>query len=118
VSGWAVVRVGGADHGAGAARSRLALYFTVLWEGQSWALYGRFVEIKRPGKVEYTWMSEGTKGVESTVRVTFEGRGEETEVTLRHLTLPDDELGRQTEWGWAHILASVAEVLAKQSASA
>jgi uncharacterized protein YndB with AHSA1/START domain len=93
-------------------------YFTVLWEGQSWALYGRFVEIQRPGKVQYTWMSEGTKGVESTVRVTFEGRGEETEVTLRHLNLPDDELGRQTEWGWAHILASVAEVLAKQSASA
>jgi hypothetical protein len=63
-------------------------------------------------------MSEGTQGVESTVRVTFEGRGEETEVTLQHLNLPDDELGRQTEWGWAHILASVAEVLAKQSASA
>jgi hypothetical protein len=52
-----------------------------------------------------------------TVTVTFEGRGEETEVTLRHLNLPDDELGRQTEWGWAHILASVAEVLAQQSAS-
>jgi hypothetical protein len=55
---------------------------------------------------------------QSTVTVTFEGRGEETEVTLRHLNLPDDELGRQTEWGWAHILASVAEVLAKQSPSA
>lgn len=44
-------------------------------------------------------MSEGTKGVESTVRVTFEGHGEETEVTLGHLNLLDGELGRQTEWG-------------------
>ena len=93
-------------------------YFTILWEGQSWALCGRFVEIQRPGKVEYTWVGEGTKGVESTVRVTFEGRGKETEVTLRHLNLPDDELGRQTEFGWAHILESVAEDLAKKSTSA
>lgn len=93
-------------------------YFTVLWEGHSWAHFGRFVEIQRPGKVEYTWMSEGTKGVESTVTVTFDGHGKETEVTLHHLNLPDDELGRQTEWGWAHILASVAETLAKKSASA
>lgn len=93
-------------------------YFTVLWDGHTWAHFGRFVEIERPGKVEYTWMSEGTKGVETTVTVTFEGRGKETEVTLRHLNVPDDEMGRQTEWGWAHILDSVAEALAKKSASA
>jgi uncharacterized protein YndB with AHSA1/START domain len=93
-------------------------YFTILWEGRSWALYGRFVEIQRPGKVEYTWVGEGTKGVESTVTVTFEARGKETEVTLRHANLPDDEVGRQTEFGWAHILESVAEALAKKSASA
>ena len=93
-------------------------YFTILWEERSWALYGRFVEIRRPGKVEYTWVGEGTRGVESTVTVTFEARGKETEVTLRHANLPDDELGRQTEFGWAHILESVAEALAKKSVSA
>jgi uncharacterized protein YndB with AHSA1/START domain len=76
------------------------------------------VEIQRPGKVEYTWVGEGTKGVESTVTVTFEARGKETEVILRHASLPDDEAGRQTEFGWAHILESVAEALAKKSASA
>jgi hypothetical protein len=63
-------------------------------------------------------MSEGTKGVESTVSVTFEGSGKQTEVTVRHLNVPDDELGRQTEFGWAHILDSVAEDLAGKSASA
>lgn len=93
-------------------------YFTVLWDGHTWAHFGRFVEIQRPAKVEYTWMGEGTKGVESTVAVTFEGRGKETEVTLRHSNLPDDELGRATEYGWAHILDSVAEALAQKSASA
>jgi len=93
-------------------------YFTVVFDGHTWAHFGRFVEIQRPGKVEYTWMGEGTKGVESTVSVTFESRGKETEVTLRHSNLPDDELGRATEWGWAHILDSIAETLAKKAASA
>ncbi|HEY2545739.1 MAG TPA: SRPBCC domain-containing protein [Candidatus Acidoferrum sp.] len=93
-------------------------YFTILWEGHCWALYGRFVEVQRPGKVEYTWVGEGTKGVESTVTVTFEARGKETEVILRHANLPDDELGRATEFGWAHILESVAGALANKSASA
>ncbi|HEY2460395.1 MAG TPA: SRPBCC domain-containing protein [Candidatus Acidoferrum sp.] len=92
-------------------------YFTISWEGRTFALYGRFVEIQRPGKVAYTWVGEGTKGVESTVTVTFEARGKETEVILRHANLPDDEMGRQTEYGWAHILESVAEGLAKKSAS-
>ena len=93
-------------------------YFSVVWDGHTWAHFGRFIEIQRPGKVEYTWMSEGTKGIESTVTVMFEGRGKETEVTLRHVNVPDDELGRATEFGWAHILDSVAEELAKKSASA
>ena len=26
-------------------------YFTVLWDGHTWATYGRFVEIQRPAKV-------------------------------------------------------------------
>ncbi len=90
-------------------------YFTVVFDGHTWAHFGRFVEIQRPEKVEYTWMGEGTKGIESTVMVTFEARGKETEVTVRHRNLPDDELGRATEWGWAHILDSIAEALAKKS---
>jgi uncharacterized protein YndB with AHSA1/START domain len=93
-------------------------YFTVLWDRHTYAHFGRFIEVQRPGKVEYTWMGEGTKGIESTVTVTFEGRGKETDVTLRHVNLPDDDLGRATEYGWAHILDTIAEVLAKKSASA
>lgn len=93
-------------------------YFTILWDGHTWVTFGRFVEIQRPAKVEYTWMGEATHGVESTVSVTFEAQGKETEVTLRHTNLPDDELGRGTEYGWAHILESVAEVLDKKLASA
>ena len=47
------------------------------------AHYGRFLQIDRPRRVEYTWMSEATKGAESIVRVTMEPQGDQTEVTLR-----------------------------------
>jgi hypothetical protein len=59
--------------------------------------------------VEYTWVSEGTQGVESVVAVTFEPRGDQTEVTLRHSGVPDDEMGRRHQEGWAWVLSKLAE---------
>ena len=84
-------------------------YFNVKHEGRTWPHYGRFLQINRPRLVEYTWMSEATKGAESVVAVTFESRGDETEVTLRHSGVPDDELGHQHKEGWTWILAALAE---------
>jgi uncharacterized protein YndB with AHSA1/START domain len=84
-------------------------YLAVKHEGRTWPHYGRFLQINRPSLAEYTWMSEGTKGAESVVSVTMEARGEETEVTLRHSGVPDDEMGRQHEDGWAWVLSALAE---------
>ena len=84
-------------------------YFGVLYQGRNWAHYGRFLRVERPRQVEYTWMSEATKGLESVVAVTFAAQGNQTEVTIRHSGVPDDELGRQHEPGWSSILAALAE---------
>lgn len=84
-------------------------YLAVKHEGRTWPHYGRFVEIARPLKVEYTWVSEGTGGVESIVAVTFDSQGDQTEVTLRHSGVPDDEMGRRHEQGWTWVLSMVAE---------
>lgn len=89
-------------------------FFAVEHEGRTWPHYGRFVRIERPrpggsGVVEYTWMSEATQGVESVVTVTFEPLGEETEVTLRHSNVPDDEMGRRHADGWTWMLNMLAE---------
>ncbi|HEY3456580.1 MAG TPA: SRPBCC family protein [Bryobacteraceae bacterium] len=73
------------------------------------AHYGRFVQIERPRHVEYTWVSEATKGLESIVAVTFETRGDQTEVTLRHSGVPDDDMGRQHKEGWTWVLSMLAE---------
>ncbi|MGB7025956.1 MAG: SRPBCC domain-containing protein [Candidatus Acidiferrum sp.] len=66
----------------------------------------------RPRVVEYTWMSEGTKGAESIVTVTMEAKGEDTEVTLRHSGVPDDDMGRKHKDGWAWVLSALAESFA------
>jgi uncharacterized protein YndB with AHSA1/START domain len=84
-------------------------YLAVSHEGRTWPHYGRFLGIDRPRRVEYTWVSEATKGVESIVAVSFESHGEQTEVTLRHTGVPDDDMGRQHKEGWTWLLSSVAE---------
>jgi uncharacterized protein YndB with AHSA1/START domain len=37
-------------------------YLAVKHEGRTWPHFGRFITIERPRRVEYTWMSEATKG--------------------------------------------------------
>jgi uncharacterized protein YndB with AHSA1/START domain len=84
-------------------------YLAVKHEGRTWPHYGRFILIERSNKVEYTWVSEATQGVESIVSVTFEPRGGETEITLRHSGVPDDEMGRRHREGWTWILSALAD---------
>jgi len=57
-------------------------------------------------------MSEGTKGAESVVTVTLQQSGDQTDVTLRHAGVPDDELGHQHKEGWTWILNALADALA------
>jgi uncharacterized protein YndB with AHSA1/START domain len=84
-------------------------YLAVNHEGRTWPHYGRFLRVDRPHAVEYTWVSEGTKGLESIVLVTLERQGDQTEVTLRHSNVPDDAMGRQHKDGWTWVLSLLAE---------
>ena len=87
-------------------------YLAIKHEGRIWPHYGRFTKMERPHLVEFTWMSEGTKGAESVVTVTLQQRGDQTDVTLRHAGVPDDELGHQHKEGWTWILNALADALA------
>jgi uncharacterized protein YndB with AHSA1/START domain len=84
-------------------------YHAVKHEGRTWPHYGRFLQIVRPHRLEYTWVSEATKGVESIVLFTLEPKGNQTEVTLRHSGVPDDEMGRRHQEGWTWVLSMLAE---------
>jgi len=87
-------------------------YFAFKHEGRIWHHYGRFLQIDRPRRVEYTWMSEATKGVESIVNSTLNPKGDLTQVTLRHSGVPDDEMGLRHKEGWTWILSALADVFA------
>jgi uncharacterized protein YndB with AHSA1/START domain len=70
------------------------------WSIKGTPHYGRFTEIERPGRIQHTWMSPSTSGLESTVTVTFQNHGEGTLMTLLHSDLPDTDGGRGHENGW------------------
>jgi uncharacterized protein YndB with AHSA1/START domain len=93
-------------------------YHAMKWEGKNWAHYGRFVHLERGRRIEHTWVSEATKGLESVVSMTFEARGNSTQVTLHHSGVPDDELGRQHKDGWTWILSATAEQFERNAQAA
>jgi uncharacterized protein YndB with AHSA1/START domain len=90
-------------------------YHCVSHEGRDWAHYGRFVALERGRRIEHTWVSEGTRGLESVVTLTFAPDGDKTRVTLRHSGVPDDDFGRQHGEGWAYILGGIEERFAKRA---
>jgi len=89
-------------------------YLALKHEGRIWPHYGRFLQIDRSHRIEHTWMSEGTQGAESIVTITLEPRGDQTNVTLHHAGVPDDEMGRRHQEGWSFILSALADALASQ----
>jgi uncharacterized protein YndB with AHSA1/START domain len=84
-------------------------YHCIAHEGREWAHYGRFVALERPRRIEHTWVSEATRGLESVVTLTFEPEGDKTRVTLRHHGVPDDEFGRQHGEGWDFVLGAIEQ---------
>ncbi len=90
-------------------------YHCVRHEGRAWAHYGRFIRIEKPRVIEHTWMSEATRGIESTVTVTLEPKDKGTLFALRHFDLPDDDMGRRHEEGWKYVLGAIADRFASRS---
>jgi uncharacterized protein YndB with AHSA1/START domain len=91
-------------------------YHVVKHEGRAWAHYGRFIKLDRGRAIEFTWVSEATRGLESIVSVTLVSRDGGTDVTLRHTNVPDDDAGRQHEAGWTWYLNALGERIEKVTA--
>jgi uncharacterized protein YndB with AHSA1/START domain len=91
-------------------------YFRHVMDGTDLPHFGRFTVVDRPRKVQYTWMSRHTRGLESIVTVTFQEKGGDTLLTLNHANLPDDEMGRAHDGGWKHYLGLFDRRFATQGA--
>jgi uncharacterized protein YndB with AHSA1/START domain len=83
------------------------------WEadqaGRLWAHYCRYLRVERPRLLEFAWMSEATRGLESRVTVEMTPSRGATDLVLTHNGLPDDEMGRGHEEGWKHFTGILAE---------
>ena len=79
------------------------------WTLKGTSHYGRFTVVERPDRIQHTWVSPKTLGVESTVTATFRKKEDETLMTLVHSDLPDHELARGHEKGWNYFLDVLSE---------
>ena len=78
--------------------------------------YGRFEVLDRAARIQMTWMSNHTRGLESIVTVTFKAKGDDTLLTLKHANLPDDEMGQAHNEGWNHFLGLLEQRFATAGA--
>lgn len=83
------------------------------WAIKGTSHYGRFTAVERGSRLQHTWMSPNTSGLESTVSVTFKAKGKDTLMTLVHAGLPDTDGGRSHEKGWNYFLDGFHSQLAK-----
>ena len=83
------------------------------WEadhaGRLRAHYCRYLRVERPRLLEFAWMSEATRGLESWVTLEMTPSRGATDLVLTHNGLPDDEMGRGHEEGWKHFTGILAE---------
>jgi uncharacterized protein YndB with AHSA1/START domain len=76
----------------------------MIYGDHTYPHYGRYLKVEPDRLLEFTWVSQGTLGKESIVRVDFEPAPDGTRVTLTHSGLPDEKLRNDHEAGWTEIL--------------
>jgi uncharacterized protein YndB with AHSA1/START domain len=94
------LRVGG--------RYRIANQFPdgkVLW------ISGEFETIERPHRLVYTWRVGPEAAAVERVTVTFEARGEQTEVIVMHERIPTQAMSDMHEQGWVGCLDGLVDYL-------
>lgn len=86
-----------------------SLFYSMYhFEGREIAHYGRFMTLEKPRKIQYTWVSEATHGMESVLTVSFERMNGKTQVHVHHTNVPDDEGGLRHEQAWGYILGRMS----------
>ena len=68
---------------------------------------GEYRIIDRPSKLVFTWISDGTHGLETLVTIELEEQAGGTLIVLTHETLPDEEAADH-QAGWGKILEHLA----------
>lgn len=91
------------------ARPDGLFYLGMSWNGAILPHYGRYLRVEAPHLLEFTWVSETTRGKESVVTIKLTRRGNQTDLCLTNEGLPDDESATKHRDGWTHFLETLAE---------
>jgi uncharacterized protein YndB with AHSA1/START domain len=76
---------------------------------------GEYLEIKKPTKLVYTWLWDGSASETHTTTVTITLRSvdkERTELTLIHAGFVDDEMKKEHDKGWGSTINKLEMFLA------
>ena len=76
--------------------------------------YGTYRVIDRPHKLEFTWISQHTQGLESVVTVELQATDGGTTLTLNHSNLPDKPMAEAHNQVWTMIMDIFAGYLEKK----
>jgi uncharacterized protein YndB with AHSA1/START domain len=80
-------------------------FFETEFEGARHPHYGRFLSLDPDRAVEMTWLTSGTLGAETVVRVRFEPAGDGAHLTLTHEGFPNEELRDLHGDAWPNVVA-------------
>ena len=83
------------------------LFYVRMGDNHSVPHFGRILGLARGRRIQHTWMSPYTRGMESTVTITFKKQGQGTLMTLRHAGLSNDSFGQAHQDGWGYFLGLV-----------
>ncbi|MFN8561716.1 MAG: SRPBCC domain-containing protein [Anaerolineae bacterium] len=73
-------------------------------EGDVTTIAGTYVEIARPEKLVFTWLSELTDDHETLVTLDFVARAAVTEVILTHARFTTEDMRDRHQFGWTYML--------------
>lgn len=79
-------------------------YVGMLLNGNIMPHYGRYLRVDAPRLLEFTWVSQATRGKETVVTLEFVARGKQTELKLTNEGLPDEDSAQKHVEGWTHFL--------------
>jgi uncharacterized protein YndB with AHSA1/START domain len=79
---------------------------------------GQYLEIERPERLRFTWISAATGGTDTIVTVTFEAVEHGTRLTLIHVGLPDEAAAGRHQGGWQSILVKCRDAFAPPASDA
>ena len=77
--------------------------------------FGRFLTLHRGKKIQMSWMSPMTKGLESELTVSFVKKGGGTLLTLKHAKLPVGREGMAHDDGWKYYLGNLMSWFEKEA---